>query len=115
MSRALWPLACREWRRAMIEPLAELVAANLSFVGLHFALSHPLRAPLLRGLGERGFQGFYSFVSLAAFAWVVIAFRAAPPVELAGYGETGWILAQLLRRLSLVLLDDINECHCDGK
>src|SRR3546814_5449002 len=88
----------------MIEPLAELVAANLSFVGLHFALSHPLRAPLLRGLGERGFQGFYSLVSLAAFAWVVLAYRAAPTVDLAGSGETGWILATVLMVPALVLL-----------
>lgn len=88
----------------MIEPLAELVAANLSFVGLHFALSHPLRAPLLRGLGERGFQGFYSLVSLAAFAWVVLAYRAAPTVDLAGSGETGWILSTVLMVPALVLL-----------
>lgn len=88
----------------MIEPLAELVAANLSFVGLHFAFSHPLRAPLLRGLGERGFQAFYSLVSLAAFAWVVLAYRAAPTADLAGSGETGWIIATVLMVPALVLL-----------
>lgn len=88
----------------MIEPLAELVAANLAFVGLHFALSHPLREPLVRGLGERGFQAFYSLVSLAAFAWVVLAYRAAPSIDLAGSGTTGWIVATVLMVPALVLL-----------
>ena len=41
-----------------------LVAASLAFVGTHFLLSHPFRAPLVSKLGEKGFAGFYSLVAL---------------------------------------------------
>src|SRR3546814_2691314 len=88
----------------MIEPLAELVAANLSFVGLHFAMSHPLRAPMAQALGERGFQALYSLVSLTAFAWVILAYQAAPSADLAGSGEAGWIVATIVMLPALVLL-----------
>ena len=54
-----------------------LVAASIAFVGTHFALSHPVRAPLVGRLGENGFRGLYSIVSLATFVWAVLAFRAA--------------------------------------
>ena len=36
--------------------LIELVAANTAFVGTHFLMSHPLRGPLVRKLGDMGFQ-----------------------------------------------------------
>lgn len=88
----------------MIEPLAELVAANLAFVGLHFAMSHPLRAPMAQALGERSFQAIYSLVSLAAFAWVILAYQAAPAADLAGSGEAGWIVATIVMLPALVLL-----------
>ena len=34
-----------------------LLAASIAFVGTHFALSHPLRTPLVRVLGEKAFAG----------------------------------------------------------
>ncbi|HXR95503.1 MAG TPA: NnrU family protein [Rhizomicrobium sp.] len=55
-----------------------LIIAAIAFVGTHFLLSHPLRAPLVRGLGERGFSALYSLVALATFAWLVVQYRAAP-------------------------------------
>ena len=50
-----------------MDPLLSLVAASTAFVGSHFALSHPLRAPLVGALGEAGFRVLYSLVALAAF------------------------------------------------
>src|SRR3990167_9177227 len=102
MPRTLWPVALKGGIYAMIEPLAELVAANLAFVGLHFALSHPLRPPMVQVLGERGFQAFYSLVSLAAFVWVILAYRAAPSADLAGSGKAGWIVATIVMVPALV-------------
>lgn len=83
--------------------LASLVAANLAFVGTHFALSHPLRAPLVARIGEKGFLPLYSVVALATFAWIVLAFRAAPTADLPGSGEIGWIVATALNLPALVL------------
>ena len=59
-----------------------LVAANTAFVGMHFVMSHPLRAPLVKALGAGGFQAAYSAVSFATLAWVYFAFKAAPPADL---------------------------------
>lgn len=91
----------------MDDALVSLVAASIAFVGSHFAMSHPLRAPMVKLLGEKGFLGVYSLVSLAAFAWMVLAFRAAPPGHggPGGWaGEAQWILASLLTLVAAVLL-----------
>lgn len=61
-----------------MSPPASLIAASAAFVGSHFLLSHPLRAPLVARMGERPFQGLYSMVALASFAWMVVAARALP-------------------------------------
>ena len=83
--------------------LVSLLAANIAFVGTHFAMSHPLRAGMVRALGEGGFIGAYSLVSLATFAWIVLAFRAAPSGDLGGSGQAGWIAASILTLPALVL------------
>lgn len=83
--------------------LTELLAASIAFVGTHFALSHPLRAPLVRIAGATGFMALYSLVALATFAWMALAFRAAPAADLGGSGEPGWAIATLLTIPALVL------------
>ncbi|MEM7667426.1 MAG: NnrU family protein [Pseudomonadota bacterium] len=83
--------------------LIELIAANAAFVGTHFTMSHPLRAPLVKRLGDVGFQIAYSLVSLATLVWVYFAFTAAPPADLPGSGDIGWIIATLLTLPAMVL------------
>lgn len=90
----------------MDSTLVSLAAAAIAFVGTHFAMSHPLRGPMVRTLGEMGFSGVYSLVSLATFAWMAMAFRAAPPSPMAmddGIGTFDWVLASLLTIIALVL------------
>lgn len=90
-----------------MSPLATLIAANVAFVGSHFAMSHPLRAAMLRLLGERGFPGVYSLVSLALVWWVSEAFKAAGAggILLWNGAATGpWLVASLLTILAMVLL-----------
>lgn len=84
--------------------LVTLTAANAAFVGSHFVMSHPLRAPLVRALGEKGFSLAYTAVGLAMLGWVAHAFRAAPGGDLPGSGEAGWIAASVLTWLAMVLL-----------
>ena len=84
--------------------LVSLIAASIAFVGTHFVLSHPLRAPLVRIVGEGGFVVLYSLVALATFGWMALAFRAAPAPDLGGSGEIGWILATLLMIPATILL-----------
>lgn len=84
--------------------LIELILANGAFVGTHFLMSHPLRAPMVRALGTAGFQIAYTLVSFATFGWVYFAFKAAPAGGLPGSGEAGWIIATLLTLPAMVLL-----------
>jgi len=84
--------------------MLELIAANAAFVGTHFAMSHPLRGPLVKALGALGFQIAYSIVSFATLGWVYFAFTAAPPADLGGSGEVGWIIATALTLPAMVLL-----------
>ncbi|ASJ89902.1 NnrU family protein [Porphyrobacter sp. CACIAM 03H1] len=81
-----------------------LIAANIAFVGSHFAMSHPLRGPMVKALGAGGFQLAYTAVSFATLAWVYFAFLAAPAADLPGSGEAGWIIATILTWPAMVLL-----------
>jgi uncharacterized membrane protein len=79
--------------------------AAIAFVGTHFLLSHPLRAPIAGVVGERGFLGVYSLVAAATLAWLVIAWRAAPPGPMLwGTGEVTWVIVTLVMLLASVLL-----------
>ncbi|MFB0612020.1 NnrU family protein [Aurantiacibacter poecillastricola] len=84
--------------------LVSLIAAGTAFVGTHFALSHPLRAPLVGLVGERAFMGIYSVIALACLYWMGEAFKAAAPATLGGSGTVGWIAASVLTLLAVVLL-----------
>jgi uncharacterized membrane protein len=88
----------------MMPPLLSLLAASLTLVGTHLLLSHSLRGPLVRRLGEPGFLLLYSAVALAAIWWMACAFRAAPAGDLgAASGTAGWIAASVLTVPALVL------------
>lgn len=81
-----------------------LVAASISFVGSHFLMSHPLRAPLVRRFGANGFMGVYSTISLVTFVWMIIAFGAAPKANaLWPVGDILWVAASALTLIAAVL------------
>ena len=90
----------------MSDALAGLIAAAAAFVGTHFALSHPLRAPLVHAAGEKGFQAIYSLIAFASFGWMIVAFRAVPaglPLW-DGFAAAPWVVATLLMLVASVLL-----------
>lgn len=62
--------------------MTELLVAISSFVLSHFILSHPLRRPIVQRIGEQGFLGIYSLVAAVTLVWAVLAYRAAPSVQL---------------------------------
>lgn len=85
--------------------IGQLAAACAAFVGTHFLLSHPLRGPLARAMGEGRFVGLYSLVAFATFGWVIWAWRATPasvPAYLPGEGV--WIAATVAMWFASVLL-----------
>jgi uncharacterized membrane protein len=87
-----------------LTPQAGLFLSSIAFVGLHFLMSHPLRATLVRSMGERAFQGLYSVISLLTFGSMIYFYRIIgrePPLWNAG--EAGWIVATLLMWLGAIL------------
>ena len=85
-------------------PQAGLFLSAIAFVGLHFLLSHPLRAPLVGRLGEKGFQGLYSVQSLLTFGLMIYFYRAIGrelPVWTAS--EWVWAVAALVMWLGAIL------------
>ena len=88
-----------------MQTLTSVVAASVAFVGSHFALSHPLRLPIVRAIGETGFQIVYAVVAFVTLGWLVFAYRAAPFGELlwpVGYGL--WAAATLVMLFASILL-----------
>lgn len=89
----------------MEQGFANLVAAAVAFVGTHFALSHPLRAHVVKAIRPGGFQIVYSLVSFATFGWMVLAYRALGPQV--GYRDGTatplWALSSLLTLIAAVL------------
>ena len=85
-------------------PQAGLFLSAIAFVGLHFLLSHPLRAPLVGKLGEKGFQGLYSVQSLLTFGLMIYFYRAIGR-EMPAWtaGEWVWAVAALVMWLGAIL------------
>lgn len=82
-----------------------VIVAAIAFVGTHFLLSHPLRAPLVAQLGEAGFLGLYSLVAAGTLAWLALAYRAAPAqVPLWAVDDGLWLVGTLLMLVASVLL-----------
>lgn len=85
--------------------MEQITFAAIAFVGTHFAMSHPLRAPLVRALSERGFLLLYTLVSFATLGWLIVAYRAAPPEPLWWTpGDALWVVATVVMLVASVLL-----------
>ena len=81
-----------------------LLFSAIAFVGTHFLLSHPLRAPLVRAVGEGPFRGIYSLVAIVTFAAMIYFYRKCgrePPLWDAG--QAGWIAGTLLMWFASIL------------
>lgn len=91
----------------MEEAYAELLLAAGTFVGTHFALSHPLRQRLTGAAGPNGFRAIYSLIALGTFAWMVMAFRRAPADSIPLWDGTkplAWSLASAIMLAASILL-----------
>ncbi|MFL6730091.1 MAG: NnrU family protein [Sphingomicrobium sp.] len=86
-------------------PQMGLFLSAIAFVGLHFLLSHPLRRPLVRRLGERAFQGVYSLIALLTFGGMIYFYHAIgrEPERLWDAGDAGWIVGTVLMWLAAIL------------
>jgi len=85
-------------------PQMGLFFSAIAFVGTHFLLSHPLREPLVRSVGEGPFRGIYSLVAIATFG-VMIRFYGVigDEPQLWAPGEASWIAGAVLMWLGSIL------------
>ncbi|MBH9537561.1 NnrU family protein [Novosphingopyxis sp. YJ-S2-01] len=84
--------------------MTTLLIAAIAFVGTHFLMSHPLRAPMVRLLGNFFFLGAYSAVSIVTLIWMIQAYNAVPPGEAAwAVGDPLWAVATVLMWFGSVL------------
>ena len=81
-----------------------LALAAASFVGTHFLLSHPLRRPLIRRIGEGAFGGIYvvvAFITLGVTIWIYHRIGREPPLW--DQSDALWIVACLLMWFASIL------------
>jgi uncharacterized membrane protein len=85
--------------------VAAVILFAVLFVGTHLLMSHPLREPLARRLGPRGFTAAYSAVSFATFIPLILARRnVGPETWLWQPSDALWIVAALLMLVASILL-----------
>jgi uncharacterized membrane protein len=88
-----------------LTPQAGLLLSSIAFVGTHFLLSHPLRGPLVRTMGEGPFRGVYSMVALITFGLMVFFYHAIgrETYLMWNAGDAGWIIGTILMWLAAIL------------
>lgn len=85
--------------------MALLIFGLIVFLGLHLLPSLPnLRASLVRRLGENGYKGVFTLVSLASLALTIWGYAQAPFVEV--WSPPTWTrhLAALLMAVAVIVL-----------
>ncbi len=80
-----------------------LVVALAAFVGTHFLLSHPLRAPLVAKLGSGGFAGVYSLFAAVTLGGAVWEWRRAPVVGWWSAPSWAWPVAAVVMLCAMIL------------
>lgn len=76
----------------MTPELASLIAAAVVWVFVHIGIAGTtLRERFVRVLGERGFRGMFSLVSVANIVWLGLAWGAAGPVRVL-WQAPGWLV-----------------------
>jgi uncharacterized membrane protein len=62
--------------------MANLVAAVVFFLGIHFGVSGTAaRARLVKLIGEKAFRGLFALASIAGLIWLIRAYSTAPYVR----------------------------------
>ena len=88
----------------MFTPQMGLLGSAVAFVGTHVLMSHPMRAPMVRAMGEKAFRGVYSLVSLITFGAMIYFYHViGREMIMWTPGDLLWLLATLLMWLGSIL------------
>lgn len=82
----------------MTGSIGMLWAAALAFVIFHLVPASPLRASLIKAMGERAYRGAFSVIAIALLIWMGWAYGAAP------VDQVFWVAGAGARYLVLVLV-----------
>lgn len=77
--------------------MSTMVFAALSWLLLHVLVAGPARGVLVARLGEPAYRGLFSLLSVAALAGLILAYRAAPYIEL-------WAPSEALNLVPLIVM-----------
>jgi uncharacterized membrane protein len=78
--------------------MVPLVAAGAAFVGIHLCIAGTrLRDRIVAAIGETSYLAVFSLLSAVCLAWLILAYRAAPRVQL-------WATPPALRLVAIALL-----------
>jgi uncharacterized membrane protein len=82
-----------------------VLVTSSAFVLSHFVLSHPLRAPLVKVLGETVFLGLYAVVALLTLGSMSSAYKKAPvTAPLWEVGNGLWALVTVAMLVASILM-----------
>ena len=65
----------------LVGTVSHVLIAGIVFVGVHILTSTPIRAALVKRIGEGGFRGAFSLLSLIIIIWLIQAYNVAPTEE----------------------------------
>jgi uncharacterized membrane protein len=90
----------------MTGTIEALFLAVVVFVGGHFLLGLPrIRAAMVERIGENPFKGVFSLISAAEFTWMLLAYDAAPRIEIWPRADwTFWIPNLVLPFCAILLV-----------
>ena len=88
-----------------MNPHAALFLSCIAFLTTHFLLSHPLRGPMVRVMGEGPFRGVYSLIALITFGAMIYFYRVSgrEPPALWQSGDAAWIAGTILMWFASIL------------
>jgi uncharacterized membrane protein len=85
--------------------MANLVAAVVFFLGIHFGVSGTaLRGRLVKLMGERAFRGLFALTSVAGLIWLIRAYATAPYIRTWGRLIELDVLAQPLMLIAALFV-----------
>ena len=86
-------------------PQAGLLLSCIAFLATHFLMSHPLRGPLVRAIGEGPFRGLYSLIALITFGGMIYFYHAIgrEAYHMWDAGDAGWIAGTILMWFAAIL------------
>jgi len=88
-----------------LTPQAGLLLSCIAFLATHLLMSHPLRGPLVRAMGEGPFRGLYSLIALITFGGMIYFYHAIgrEAYHMWDAGDAGWIAGTILMWLAAIL------------